>query len=159
MGIHCGGSSKICLELHRAARWSLSHHMRYLAMFCQIVNRLLTGADIDVEAEISPTAIIPHTIGLVIGATAIVENAVILMPHVVIGALNSTAQGRRHPHVQEGALIGAGAKLLGPITVGKGAKIGANAVVLIDVPAGATVIGIPGRIVRTETTLDTCLIS
>lgn len=124
-----------------------------------MVNRFLTGADIDIEAEVSASAIIPHTIGLVIGATAIVEDAVVLMPHVVLGALDSTAQGRRHPYVQEGAMIGTGAKLLGPITVGKEARIGANAVVLIDVPAGATVIGIPGRVVRTETTLDTCLIS
>jgi len=115
-------------------------------------NRLLTGADIDIEAEVSSTAIIPHTVGLVIGATAIVEDAVVLMPHVVLGALDSATQGRRHPHVSAGAFVGAGAKLLGPITVGRGARIGANSVVFIDVPAGATVVGIPGRITQAKAT-------
>jgi serine O-acetyltransferase len=110
-------------------------------------NRLLTGSNIDVDAEVSASAIIPHTICLVIGAMAIVEDAVILMPHVVLGALDTTTQGRRHPHVQEGAMVGAGAKLLGPITVGKGARTGVNSVVFTDVPAGATVIGIPGKII------------
>ncbi len=122
-------------------------------------NRVLTGADIDIQAVVSPTAIIPHTIGLVVGATAIVEDAVVLMPHVVLGALDSATQGRRHPHVLTGAFIGAGAKLLGPITVGRRAKVGANAVVCIDVPAGATVVGNPGRIIRKNTTLQECTIS
>lgn len=124
-----------------------------------MVNRVLTGADIDIEAEVSAATIIPHTIGLVIGSTAIVENAVVLMPHVVLGALNSEAKNRRHPHVQAGAVIGTGAKLLGPITVGERAKIGANSVVFIDVPTGATVIGIPGKIVRPEETRDKNIMS
>ena len=150
MGIHCGLTSRLCLLLHRAGHWCLSNRLRQLGLLFQMSNRLLTGADIDLGAELSPTVIIPHTVGVVIGATAIIEDAVVLMPHVVLGALDSAAPGRRHPHVHPGALIGAGAKLLGPLTVGKGAKIGANSVVFIDVPAGATVVGAPGKIVRTR---------
>lgn len=154
MGIYCGWTSRLCLSLHRAAHWFSSNQLRYVGMFFKLVNRVLTGADIDIEAEVSASTIIPHTIGSVIGSSAIVEGAVTLMPHVVPGALNSDAKSRRHPHVQAGAVIGTGAKLTGPITIGEKAKIGANPVVLFDVPTGATVVGIPGKIVSPEGTHD-----
>ncbi len=105
----------------------------------------MTGSDIDLNASLSPDMLIPHTIGVVIGATAIVERGVVLMPHVVLGAKSHAAKGRRHPHICEDAVVGAGAVLLGPITIGAGARVGANAVVVKDVAPGATVIGIPAR--------------
>lgn len=104
---------------------------------------MITGADIDIMASVSPRALIPHTIGIVIGESSIVEDHVILMPHVVLGARDSGAAGRRHPRVCQGAVIGAGAVLLGPVNIGRNAKVGANAVVLEDVSPDTTVVGNP----------------
>ncbi len=116
-----------------------------LARIVQLVNRVLTGADIDPGAQVSPQALIPHTIGIVIGQTSIVEAEAILMPHVVLGARDSSVAGRRHPLIARGACVGAGAVVLGPVCVGEGATVGANAVVLNDVPAGKTVVGAPAK--------------
>ena len=141
--MQCGTISKVCLGLHGLAHELAERGFSSLARGIQVINRIVTGADIDARARISRMALIPHTVGIVVGETAIVETGVILMPHVVLGASEPNAQGRRHPHVSAGALIGAGAVLLGPIVIGRGARVGANAVVLHDVPAGVTVVGIP----------------
>jgi serine acetyltransferase/glycosyltransferase involved in cell wall biosynthesis len=144
-GIRQGKSSSLCLRFHRAARWLLGHHLRPVARVVQLMSRVLTGADIDPLAELSEGVVIPHTIGIVVGETAVVEKGAILMPHVVLGARDSAAAGRRHPHIGAGACIGAGAVVLGPIHIGAGAVVGANAVVVEDVPPGAIVVGVPAR--------------
>jgi len=144
-GIHVGSTARMCLKLHALGRWFAIHRMGPLACATQMANRLVTGVDIDLDARVSPEAVIPHTIGVVIGATSIVDDGVVLMPHVVLGATQSNAAGRRHPHIEAGAVIGAGAVLLGPITIGRGAKVGANAVVVKDVPPGGTVVGVPAK--------------
>ena len=145
LGVRLGWTSRTCLCLHSVAKWLCLHHLDLLGRLTQLANRVLTGADIDVHAQVSRKALIPHTTGIVIGETAIVEEGVILMPHVVLGAVDSSATGRRHPHICAHAVIGAGAVVLGPVVVGSGARLGANAVVVNDVAAGQTVVGVPAR--------------
>ncbi len=145
LGIESGATSRLCLKLHGWARWLDAHRLGSAGRMVQLINRIVTGADIDIAAQVSSHAVIPHTIGLVIGATSIVEQGAVLMPHVVLGATSHALEGRRHPHIGQNAVIGAGAKVLGPIIIGAGAKVGANAVVVKDVPDGVTVLGIPAK--------------
>lgn len=146
--INAGWTCKLCLKLHSIASWLHTHHLGVLGRFVYIANRVITGADIDPQAQVSCAVLIPHTIGIIIGATAIVEKGVIIMPHVVLGSSDPGQPNRRHPHICAGAMLGAGAVILGPITVGTGAVIGANAVVVQDVPSGATVVGVPAKPIR-----------
>ncbi len=104
---------------------------------------ILSGCDISREARIAPDTRIPHPNGVVIHAAAVVEPGCIIMQQVTLGQL---AKGGV-PVVERGAYLGAGAKVLGPVRIGPGARIGANAVVLSDVPAHATAVGIPARVV------------
>lgn len=106
--------------------------------------RLLTGIEIHPGAEIGRGLFIDHGMGVVIGQTAVVGQDVLIFHGVTLGGVDDRP-GRRHAMVGDRVLVGAGAKLLGPITVGPDAKIGANAVVLSDVPEGATAVGIPAR--------------
>ena len=108
---------------------------------------ILSGADISRDAKIDPTTRMPHLNGIVIHACAVVEPGCLIMQQVTLGQL---AKGGA-PYVESGAYFGAGAKVLGPVRIGTGARVGANAVVLEDVPAGATVVGTPARIVRQRT--------
>ncbi|MEJ2417337.1 MAG: hypothetical protein P8Y45_10485 [Exilibacterium sp.] len=145
-GLVNGLSSKLCLTLHRYSNWLEGKKLGPLVKITQMLNRILTGADIDSRASIADGVIIPHTVGVVVGETAVVESGVVLMPHVVLGARDHAEQGaRRHPRLRRGAYIGAGAVLLGPVEVGENAKVGANAVVTRDVAAGVTVVGIPAK--------------
>jgi len=107
--------------------------------------RFLTGIEIHPAAELGPRLFIDHGMGVVIGETAIVGADVTIYHGVTLGG-TSLAHGKRHPTVGDRVTIGAGAKILGPITLGAGAKVGSNAVVVRDVPAGATAVGIPARI-------------
>jgi serine O-acetyltransferase len=107
----------------------------------------VTNVDIHPAATIGPRFFIDHGAGVVIGATSIVGADVTLYHGVTLGGVSWT-EGKRHPTLEDGVLCGCGAKILGPITIGKGARIGANSVVVEDTPPGATVVGIPGRIVR-----------
>ena len=116
---------------------------RFLA---QLV-RWWTGIEIHPGAQIGRSVFIDHGMGVVIGETAIIGDNVTLYQGVTLGGTGKE-RGKRHPTVEEGALIGGGAKVLGNITVGRGARIGAGSVVVKDVPAGATVVGVPGVIVR-----------
>lgn len=143
-GVKQGATSKLCVRLHLMAH-GLSGRFVGLAKILQILNRLMTGADIDCRAQLHRTVIIPHTVGIVIGETAVVEANVVLMPHVTLGANQHSALGRRHPLLKRDAYIGAGAVIVGPIMIGEGATVGANAVVTRDVPNGDTVVGIPAR--------------
>lgn len=106
--------------------------------------RVLTGVDIHPAAVIGEGLFIDHATGVVIGETAIVGNDVTMYHEVTLGGLTLT-RGKRHPTVGDRVMIGAGAKILGPIKIGNDSRIGANAVVVSDVPAGSVIIGVPGR--------------
>src|SRR4051794_32490697 len=111
--------------------------------------RTITGIEIHPAAEIADGLFIDHGAGVVIGETAEIGENVTIYQGVTLGG-TGFATGKRHPTVQDNVTIGSGAKLLGPITVGHGSKIGANAVVIHDVPANSTVVGNPGHPVRVE---------
>lgn len=111
------------------------------------IARFLTGIEIHPGAVIGKGLFIDHGMGVVIGQTAVVGRNVLLFHGVTLGGVDGRP-GRRHPIVGDGAVIGAGAKVLGAITIGAGARIGAQAVVLSDIPEGATAIGIPARVAR-----------
>jgi len=128
---------------HRLWRTGLRFPARFVSWFC----RLLTNVDIHPAATIGRRFFIDHGAGVVIGETAEIGNDVTLYHGVTLGG-TSWSPGKRHPTIESGVLIGCGAKILGPITVGAGARVGANSVVVDPVPPGMTVIGIPGRVVR-----------
>jgi serine O-acetyltransferase len=109
--------------------------------------RFLTGIEIHPGASIGHRVFIDHGMGVVIGETAIIGDDCTLYHGVTLGG-TSWNKGKRHPTLEKGVVIGAGAKILGPITLGAGAKVGSNAVVVKDVPANATAIGIPARILE-----------
>lgn len=134
--------------LHRPAHALYRLGFRTLARIVSHLNRFITGIEIHPGARIGRRLFIDHGMGVVIGETAEVGDDVLIYHGVTLGGLTleSTGKpGKRHPTVGNGVAIGAGAQVLGPITVGDNARIGANAVVSRDVPAGATVIGIPAR--------------
>ena len=114
-----------------------------------MVTRAVTGIEIHPSASIGQGLFIDHGAGVVIGETADIGNDVTLYQGVTLGG-TGFATGKRHPTVQDNVTIGSGAKLLGPITIGHGAKIGANSVVITDVPANSTVVGNPGHPVRVD---------
>ena len=111
------------------------------------IGRMLSGIEIHPGATIGKGLFIDHGMGVVIGETAEVGNNVTLYQGVTLGG-TSLNKGKRHPTLEDGVIVGSGAKVLGPFTVGKNARIAANAVVLREVPAGVTVVGIPGRIAK-----------
>jgi serine O-acetyltransferase len=132
--------------LHRPAHWCWNHGFKWLGRFVSHVARWLTGIEIHPGARIGRRFFIDHGMGIVIGETAEIGNDVTLYQGVTLGG-TSWNKGKRHPTLEDGVVVGAGAKVLGPFTVGAGAKIGSNAVVTKAVPAGATAVGIPGRII------------
>ncbi len=133
------------LILHRFAHWLWGHRLRWLARFVAHISRLLTGIEIHPGATIGRRFFIDHGMGVVIGETAEIGDDVTLYHGVTLGG-TSWNKGKRHPTLEDGVVIGAGAKVLGPITVGAGAKVGSNAVVTKAVPAGATAVGNPARV-------------
>src|SRR5208282_1280124 len=134
---------------YRVNHWLWSHNFFLLARWLSQVARWFTGIEIHPGAQIGRRLFIDHGAGVVIGETAVVGDDVTLYHGVTLGG-TSWRKGKRHPTLGNGVLAGAGAKILGPVTVGAGARIGANSVVIEDVPEGATVVGIPGRIVREQ---------
>lgn len=127
---------------HRLWQWRL----RWLARFLSTIARWLTGVEIHPGARIGRRFFIDHGMGVVIGETANIGDDCTLYHGVTLGGTSWKAE-KRHPTLGNGVVIGAGAKVLGPLTVGDNARIGSNAVVVKDVPAQATMVGIPGRIV------------
>jgi serine O-acetyltransferase len=119
--------------------------MPFVPRLLSQIARLLTGIEIHPGAEIGAGLFIDHGMGVVIGETAVVGNDVLLFHGVTLGGVDARP-GRRHPCLGDRVLVGAGAKVLGAINVGADAKIGAQSVVLSDVPAGATAVGIPARV-------------
>ncbi|MGE6606809.1 serine O-acetyltransferase [Halomonas sp. NPDC076908] len=135
------------LLLHRCGHWLWKKNLKWLARTLSTFSRWLTGIEIHPGATIGRRFFIDHGMGVVIGETAQVGNNVTLYQGVTLGG-TSWNKGKRHPTLEDGVIVGAGAKILGPFTVGAGAKIGSNAVVTKEVPPGATVVGIPGKIVK-----------
>ena len=131
---------------HRAAHWLFKGELYFLARLINHVARLLTGIDIHPGAEIGRNFFIDHGF-VVIGETSVIGDDVTIYQMVTLGGTNPTngIAGNRHPTIGDGVIIGSGAQVLGPITVGDRARIGANAVVTRDVPEGATMTGIPAR--------------
>ena len=132
--------------LHRASYSLWQSDWKWLARSLSTFSRWLTGVEIHPGAKIGRRFFIDHGMGVVIGETAELGDDVTLYHGVTLGGTTWRA-GKRHPTLKDGVVVGAGAKVLGPITVGEGARIGSNAVVAKDVPACATAIGIPGRII------------
>lgn len=124
---------------HRINHWLWRHRLRFLARLLAHLVRLLTGVEIHPGAKLGRRVTIDHGMGVVIGETAEIGNDVHIYSGVVLGGV-STEKKKRHPTVEDGVVIGANAVLLGPIRVGKGARIGAGAVVRDDVPPGAVVL-------------------
>ncbi len=133
------------LIFHRFSHWVWKHRFYWVARFSSHIARWLTGIEIHPGAVIGHRVFIDHGMGVVIGETAVIGDDCTLYHGVTLGG-TSWNKGKRHPTLEKGVVIGAGAKVLGPITVGIGAKIGSNAVVVKDVPDGATAVGIPARI-------------
>lgn len=134
------------LQAYRIAHWLWQQGRTSLALFLQNRISAVFAVDIHPAAQIGKGIMFDHATGIVIGETAIVEDSVSIMQSVTLGGTGKEA-GDRHPKVRKGVLIGAGAKILGNITVGECAKIGAGSVVLKDVPARATVAGVPAQII------------
>jgi serine O-acetyltransferase len=133
--------------LHRLNHLLWRVRLRWLARFLSTTTRLLTGVEIHPGARIGRRFFIDHGMGVVIGETAEIGDDCTLYHGVTLGG-TTWQKGKRHPTLGNNVVVGAGAKVLGPIRVGDGARIGSNAVVVRDVPAEATVVGIPGRVVR-----------
>lgn len=125
------------------------HHLFFLARLVSQFARLFTGIEIHPGATIGQGLFIDHGSGVVIGETAIIGDYVKMYHGVTLGGVSSN-KGKRHPTIEDYVIIGAGAKILGNIVVGHNAKIGANAVVLKDVPANCTAVGIPARLICEE---------
>ena len=134
------------LVIHRVGRWFWRHGLRWLGRLTSHIGRWLTGIEIHPGATIGRRVFIDHGMGVVIGETAEIGEDTTLYHGVTLGG-TTWNKGKRHPTLGRNVVVGAGAKILGPIKIGDGAKIGSNAVVVKDVPEGATVVGIPGRIV------------
>ncbi len=132
------------LVLHRLAHGLWQHDAKGMARGVSALGRFLTGIEIHPAARIGRRLFIDHGMGVVIGETAEIGDDVTLYHGVTLGG-TSLDVGKRHPTLQDGVVVGAGAKVLGPFTVGKGAKIGSNAVVTKPVPAGVTAVGNPAR--------------
>lgn len=136
------------LSRHRVANFFYRAHLKLLARIISQVAKFFTGIEIHPAAKIASGVFIDHGSGVVIGETAVIEKNVVIYQGVTLGGTGKDNGKRRHPTIKEGAVISCGAKVLGGITVGEYAKVGAGSVVLKDVPPRATVVGVPARIVR-----------
>lgn len=135
--------------MHRLAHALWSMRLRWLARFVSHLARWLTGIEIHPGATIGERFFIDHGMGVVIGETAVIGNDCTLYHGVTLGG-TSWNRGKRHPTLGNNVVVGAGAKILGPIMVGDGAQIGSNAVVVKAVPPGATAVGIPARMIEKQ---------
>lgn len=135
--------------IYRVAHWFWTHGCYFLGRFTSHIGRFLTGIEIHPGAKIGRKFFIDHGMGVVIGETAEIGDNVTLYHGVTLGGV-TWDKVKRHPTLEDNVVIGSGAKILGPFTVGRGAKIGSNSVVVKEVPASATVVGIPGRVVMQE---------
>jgi serine O-acetyltransferase len=134
---------------HRVTHWLWNHNFKLIARIRSQLTRFYTGIEIHPGAIIGRRFFIDHGMGVVIGETAEIKDDVTLYHGVTLGGV-STSKGKRHPTIENGVVIGAGAKVLGAITVGENSRIGANAVVVDDVPRDSVVVGVPGHVVHKE---------
>ncbi len=132
------------LGFHALSSFLWRHNLLILGRIVSNLGRFVTGIEIHPGAKLGRRLIIDHGLGVVIGETAEIGDDVYIYHAVTLGG-TSTAQGKRHPTIGNNVIIGAGAKVLGAILIGEGARVGANAVVVAPVPAGTTVVGIPAR--------------
>jgi serine O-acetyltransferase len=135
------------LFFHKFSHFLYRHQWFLLARIHSQFWRFLTGIEIHPGAKIAPGVFIDHGMGVVIGETAEVERDVVLFHGVTLGGTGKDT-GKRHPTVRQGAFISANAQILGPIEIGAGSKIGAGAVVIEDIPADATAVGVPAKVAR-----------
>lgn len=137
------------LRAHKRAHWFLKHNMPFIARYISQKSAHKTGIEIHPGATIGKRVVIDHGHGIVIGETAEIGDDVMIYQGVTLGGTGKDI-GKRHPTIESGVMIGAGAKVLGPITVGKNAKVAAGAVVVRDVDPNCTVVGVPGEVVRID---------
>ena len=135
------------LVFYRISNAIYKKGFKRFARFLMAINQFITNMDIHPGATIGENVFIDHGIGVVIGETTIIGNNVTIYQGVTLGGV-SLNPGKRHPTIEDDVIIGAGAKILGNITIGKGSKIGANSVVVKDVPPYSTVVGIPGKVIK-----------
>jgi serine O-acetyltransferase len=137
------------LLAHRLSHGLWTSGFKWLARWLAHFARWLTGIEIHPGARIGRGLVVDHGVGVVIGETAVVGNDVLIYHGVTLGGTSREPAARRHPTIEDGVVIGAGAKILGAITVGRGARVGANAVVVADVAPATTVAGVPARVLAT----------
>ena len=137
------------LQSHKRANWIYRHNMPFIARYISQRSAHKTGIEIHPAAKIGRRVCIDHGHGIVIGETAEVGDDVMIYQGVTLGGTGKDV-GKRHPTIENGVMIGAGAKVLGPITVGRNSKVAAGAVVVRDVEPNCTVVGIPGEVVRID---------
>jgi serine O-acetyltransferase len=135
------------IRAYRFAHFLYKHKLKFLARCVSQISKFFTGIEIHPAAIIGKGVFIDHGTGVVIGETAEIGDNVLIYQGVTLGGTGKD-KGKRHPTIRSNVMISTGAKILGPITVGENSKIGANAVVLKDVPPNSTVVGIPGRVVK-----------
>ena len=141
------------LLVYRLSHWLWGLKVRLLARFISHVGKILTGIEIHPGAQIGRRFVIDHGTGVVIGETSIVGDDVTLYHAVTLGGISPAVDSgsqvgvKRHPTIMDGAIIGSGAAILGPITIGEGARVGSNSVVTKDVPASVTAVGIPAQVI------------
>lgn len=137
------------IRSHRRANWCWRHNLKFIARAISQHSRRKTGIEIHPAAIIGRRLVIDHGMGVVIGETAEVGDDVLIYQGVTLGGTGKE-QGKRHPTIGSGVLIGCGAKVLGPVNVGNGSRIAAGAVVLKNVPQNATAVGVPAKIVKID---------
>ncbi len=135
------------LLFHRIAHWLYTKGLRFIPRFISAIGLFLTTIDIHPAATLGRRVFIDHGVGVVIGETTIIGDDVLIYQQVTLGGV-STSKGKRHPTLENGVVIGAGAKILGNIIIGENSKVGANSVVVKDVPPDSTAIGIPARVLK-----------
>lgn len=135
---------------HRLAHWCWNHDLKWLGRYIGYLARIVTGIEIHPGALVGRRVFIDHGFGVVVGETAVIGDDCTIYQGVTLGGTSLAAGHKRHPTLERGVIVGAGAKVLGAFTVGEYAKVGSNAVLLKPVPAGATAVGNPARIVTRE---------
>lgn len=138
------------LVLHRRAHWCWNHSLKWLGRFISHLSRWLTGIEIHPGAKIGERVFFDHAMGVVVGETAEIGDGCTIYQGVTLGGTSLYKGTKRHPTLGRDVVVSAGAKVLGGFEVGDGAKIGSNAVVIKPVPAGATAVGIPARIIPSK---------
>ena len=136
------------IMMHRWAHWCWTHSLKWPGRFISYLARIITGIEIHPGAQVGRRVFIDHGFGVVIGETAIVGDDCTIYQGVTLGGTTLNSGSKRHPTLERGVIVGAGAKVLGSFTVGEFAKVGSNAVLLKPVPAGATAVGNPAHIVE-----------